>query len=151
MKNGMWKRSLRRGAALVLALVMSLTITSCSASQGSLTARERAWEPEYVSKAGGKVHEAVPYSRRPYEHYDPAAMEQAMADFEQACASEVVHILLFKVEIFYIFDHLLQSRTDGKSVSVGIISVEGVKDDHLVGILLVKIALHHGKLVQVCQ
>lgn len=57
MKNGMWKRSLRRGAALVLALVMSLTITSCSASQGSLTARERAWEPEYVSKAGGKVHE----------------------------------------------------------------------------------------------
>ena len=59
MKNGMWKRSLRRGAALVLALVMSLTITSCSASQGSLTARERAREPEYVSKAGGKVHEAV--------------------------------------------------------------------------------------------
>ena len=55
MKNGMWKRSLRRGAALVLALVMSLTITSCSASQGSLTARERAREPEYVSKAGGKV------------------------------------------------------------------------------------------------
>ena len=88
MKNGMWKRSLRRGAALVLALVMSLTITSCSASQGSLTARERAREPEYVSKAGGKVHEAVPYSRRPYEHYDPAAMEQAMADFEQACASQ---------------------------------------------------------------
>ena len=70
MKNGMWKRSLRRGAALVLALVMSLTITSCSASQGSLTARERAREPEYVSKAGGKVHEAIPYSRRPYEHYD---------------------------------------------------------------------------------
>ena len=68
MKNGMWKRSLRRGAALVLALVMSLTITSCSASQGSLTARERAREPEYVSKAGGKVHEAVPYSRRPYEN-----------------------------------------------------------------------------------
>ena len=88
MKNGMWKRSLRRGAALVLALVMSLTLTSCSASQGSLTARERAREPEYVSKAGGKVHEAVPYSRRPYEHYDPAAMEQAMADFEQACASQ---------------------------------------------------------------
>ena len=88
MKNEMWKRSLRRGAALVLALVMSLTITSCSASQGSLTARERAREPEYVSKAGGKVHEAVPYSRRPYEHYDPAAMEQAMADFEQACASQ---------------------------------------------------------------
>ena len=81
MKNEMWKRSLRRGAALVLALVMSLTITSCSVSQGSLTARERAREPEYVSKAGGKVHEAVPYSRRPYEHYDPAAMEQAMADY----------------------------------------------------------------------
>ena len=60
MKNEMWKRSLRRGAALVLALVMSLTITSCSASQGSLTARERAREPEYVSKAGGKVHEAIP-------------------------------------------------------------------------------------------
>ena len=55
MKNEMWKRSLRRGAALVLALVMSLTITSCSASQGSLTARERAREPEYVSKAGGKA------------------------------------------------------------------------------------------------
>ena len=34
------------------------------------------------------AHEAVPYSRRPYEHYDPAVMEQAMADFEQACAVE---------------------------------------------------------------
>ena len=34
------------------------------------------------------THEAVPYSRRPYEHYDPAVMEQAMADFEQACAVE---------------------------------------------------------------
>lgn len=44
-------------------------------SRGNLTARERAREPEYVSKAGGKVHEAVPYSR-PYEHYDTAAMEQ---------------------------------------------------------------------------
>lgn len=34
MKNGMWKRSLRRGAALVLALVMSLTITSLQRVSG---------------------------------------------------------------------------------------------------------------------
>ena len=47
---------------------------------GSLTARGKAGTG-ICQQSGRKVHEAVPRSRRPYEHYDPAAMEQAMADF----------------------------------------------------------------------
>lgn len=81
MNKGMWKRNLRRGAALALTLVMSLSIAARGAAQERLAAQA-------AGNAGVMTHEAVPYSRRPYEHYDPAVMEQAMADFEQACAVE---------------------------------------------------------------
>lgn len=84
MNRGMWKRNLRRGAALALTLVMSLSIAACGAAQERLAAQAAG----NAGGAGVKVHEAVPYSQRPYEHYDPAVMEQAMADFEQACAVE---------------------------------------------------------------
>ncbi|MCA5010901.1 oligoendopeptidase, partial [Clostridioides difficile] len=80
----MWKRNLRRGAALALTLVMSLSIAACGAAQERLAAQAAG----NAGVAGVMAHEAVPYSRRPYEHYDPAVMEQAMADFEQACAVE---------------------------------------------------------------
>ena len=33
MNKGMWKRNLRRGAALALTLVMSLSIAACGAAQ----------------------------------------------------------------------------------------------------------------------
>lgn len=84
MNRGMWKRNLRRGAALALTLVMSLSIAACGAAQERLAAQAAG----NAGGAGVKVHEAVPCSQRPYEHYDPAVMEQAMADFEQACAVE---------------------------------------------------------------
>ena len=84
MNKGMWKRNLRRGAALALTLVMSLSIAACGAAQERLAAQAAG----NAGVAGVMAHEAVPYSRRPYEHYDPAVMEQAMADFEQACAVE---------------------------------------------------------------
>lgn len=88
MKKGIWKRNLRRGTALALTLMMSLSIAACGAPQERLAVRGAARETGNEPKAGGKAHEAVPYSQRPYEHYDPAAMEQAMADFEQACSVE---------------------------------------------------------------
>lgn len=88
MKKGIWKRNLRRGTALALTLMMSLSIAACGAPQERLAVRGAARETGNEPKAGGKAYEAVPYSQRPYEHYDPAAMEQAMADFEQACSVE---------------------------------------------------------------
>jgi len=88
VKKGIWKRNLRRGTALALTLMMSLSIAACGAPQERLAVRGAARETGNEPKAGGKAHEAVPYSQRPYEHYDPAAMEQAMADFEQACSVE---------------------------------------------------------------
>ena len=56
--------------------------------------------------AGVMAHEAVPYSRRPYEHYDPAVMEQAMADFEQACAVEGRD-----EEVLRLYDAIVMSMT----------------------------------------
>ena len=39
MNKGMWKRNLRRGAALALTLVMSLSIAACGAAQERLAAQ----------------------------------------------------------------------------------------------------------------
>ena len=55
------------------------------------------------------------------------------------------------MEVFHVVDHLLQTGGDGKTVSVGIGAEERVEDHGLVGILSMKIALHHGKLIQIRQ
>lgn len=88
MKKGIWRRNLRRGTALALTFLMSLSVAACGAAQERLAVQGTVREPGNAAKDVGKTHEAVPYSQRPYERYDPAAMEQAMADFEQACAVE---------------------------------------------------------------
>ena len=59
MNKGMWKRNLRRGAALALTLVMSLSIAARGAAQERLAAQA-------AGNAGVMTHEAVPYSRRPW-------------------------------------------------------------------------------------
>ena len=55
------------------------------------------------------------------------------------------------MEILNIFDDLLQPCADCEAVSIRIASVEGIENDSLIGVLLVKLALHHSELVQVCQ
>ena len=92
MSKEKWKRNIRRWPALALTLVMTLSIAACGAARGSLAGQaagrcsDNLYGPAASFGDSGKVHEGVPYSERPYEHYDPAVMEQAMADFEQACA-----------------------------------------------------------------
>src|SRR5699024_11053903 len=65
--------------------------------------------------------------------------------------TQIVDILLVKMEVFHVVDHLLQTGGDGKTVSVGIGAEERVEDHGLVGIFSMKIALHHGKLIQIRQ
>lgn len=86
MNRGMWKRDIRRGTAIVLSLVMCLSTAACGAVRGNLEGQSRQALAGAASGNGAPVHSSIPYSQRPYEHYDPAFMEQALADFERACA-----------------------------------------------------------------
>lgn len=89
MSKEKWKRNIRRWPALALTLVMTLSIASCGAARGSLAGQaagrrsDNLYGPAASFGDSGKVHESVPYSERPYEHYDPAVMEQAMADLNR--------------------------------------------------------------------
>ena len=70
---------------------------------------------------------------------------------EHAGGAQIVHIRLGKMQVVQIFDHLLQAGADGVAVAVGIVAVEGVEDHRLIGILLLKIPLHHGELIKIGQ
>ena len=66
-------------------------------------------------------------------------------------AAQISDIAFIKMQVSDIFDHLLKACTDGKPVAMGIGTVEHVKDNGLVGVLFLKIALHHSQLIQVCK
>ena len=70
---------------------------------------------------------------------------------KNAQRSQIVQVLLFKVKLPDVLDHLLQSGADGISASAGITSVEGVKNHGLIPVLVAKIPLHHGELVEICH
>ena len=66
-------------------------------------------------------------------------------------ASQVLNVAAVKTQVPDVFNHLLQPGADGKAIAVGIGAVEHVKDYGLVGVLFLKISLHHGQFIQVCQ
>ncbi len=62
---------------------------------------------------------------------------------EQSSGTEICHILLIKMQIFNILNHLLQPSTNGISIVVRIVSVEGIENNGFVCLFLFKIPLHH--------
>lgn len=99
MSGIMGNRNIRRGAASVLALALTLAVTACGTFRVPRGEGESAWQKTGAAESGaaetraaetGAANEPVQgkaaYSQRHYEHFDPSAMERAMADFEKACA-----------------------------------------------------------------
>ena len=69
---------------------------------------------------------------------------------EQSKTSQVINILIRKIQIFNIVNDLIQSCHDGISAFVWVITEENIEYNGLI-FLCFKISLHHCKLVQVCQ
>ena len=51
------------------------------------------------------------------------------------------------MQIFQVFDHLLQTGADGITVIAWVAAVKCIENDGFVGILFLKVALHHGQFV----
>ena len=64
--------------------------------------------------------------------------------------SQIVNIFIGKMKVLNIFNDLLQTSHDGIAALVRILTEKYIKDGSLI-FLCLKIALHHGKLIQVCQ
>ena len=62
-----------------------------------------------------------------------------------------MEILLGEAEVFDIVDDLLQPGGDGKAVAVWIVAVKGVEDHSFIGVLGIKITLHHGQFIEIRQ
>lgn len=91
-----------RGAALTAAAVLALSVPCYGAADvqaaNNLRIASSAQDAASVQPGrpvksafqgrGRMLREAVDYPQRPYEHYSAGVMEQAMADFEKACAGE---------------------------------------------------------------
>ena len=71
--------------------------------------------------------------------------------FKQSCAAKVVDIILFKMQIFNIFDDLLQTGTDRVAAPYRVAAVKCIENDGFIGILFLKISLHHSQLIEICQ
>ena len=60
-------------------------------------------------------------------------------------------VLGIDMEVFDVFDDLLQAGGDGKAVAVRIVAVKSVEDHSFIGILGIKITLHHGQFIEIRQ
>ena len=55
------------------------------------------------------------------------------------------------MESFDIFNGLFQTGTNGKTISMGIGTVEHIEDDSFICVFFLKIALHHRQFIQVSE
>ena len=68
---------------------------------------------------------------------------------KQLQAPEILDVLRFKMDIFDIFDDLLQSGKNRKASLIRVFPVEHIKRDLLLGVFLQEITVCHGQLVEV--
>ena len=54
------------------------------------------------------------------------------------------------MQILDVVDDLRLTCADGITAVAGIVAVEGVKDDNIL-IMIFKISLHHGQLIEICE
>ena len=67
----------------------------------------------------------------------------------QSC--KVSNVLVGEMQVFDVFDHLLQSRTDRIAAVLRVGPVKHVENDGLVHARILKVSLHHCQFVQICQ
>ena len=66
-------------------------------------------------------------------------------------AAQIFDLVVGKMQVLNVLDHLFQPGADSEAVAVGIGAVKHIKDHRLVGVFFFKIPLHHGQLIQVGQ
>ena len=69
---------------------------------------------------------------------------------EELQASQIFDVAGLKGQVLDIVDDLVEAGRDGEAAAGGIFPVKDVEDDGFIGLVL-KVALHHGQLVEVCQ
>ena len=69
---------------------------------------------------------------------------------EHLKAPQILDILHIKMKVLYIVDYLIQTAADGIPAAGGILPVECVKNHNVICVIL-KIPLHHGKLIKIGQ
>ena len=65
--------------------------------------------------------------------------------------AQVLDVLLAEVQFFDILDQLLNTAHDRVAAAKRVVAEESVEDDGVVLFLILKIALHHCKLIKVCE
>lgn len=65
---------------------------------------------------------------------------------EKACASQVINIFRFKMQILDIINGLIQTAGDGIGAAAWILAVKNVKYNTFLGMAL-EVALHHGQFI----
>ena len=69
---------------------------------------------------------------------------------EELQASQILNVAGLEGQVLDIVDDLVEAGRDGEAAAGGIFPVKDVEDDGFIGLVL-KVALHHGQLVEVCQ
>lgn len=80
------KMTVKRLGALTGAFVLAISVTSYSTPQRWSSGMYFALQGTVLPQGDRRAF--VPYSQRVHEQYDPAVLEQAMAEFETACQTE---------------------------------------------------------------
>ena len=70
---------------------------------------------------------------------------------EHLPAAQILDILVVKVQILNVFNHLLQPRGDGKAAVVGILAVKNIKIGYFIPHAVVEISVAHRELVVIAQ
>ena len=68
---------------------------------------------------------------------------------EDLQAPQVLDVLRGEVQLVQVFHQLLHAAHDGVAAPEGVVAEKRVKDDGLVLILVLEIALHHGQLIEI--
>ena len=64
---------------------------------------------------------------------------------------QIGNIFFCKMKVFNVVDDLLQTCGNGIAAVTGIAAVKCIENNSFVAVLVVKIALHHSKLIKVCE
>ena len=70
---------------------------------------------------------------------------------KDAESAKIIDVLFAEMKFFDILYKLFDSAHDRIAAAEGIISEECVEDDSIVLFLILKISLHHGKLIEICE
>ena len=66
-------------------------------------------------------------------------------------AAQILYILVVKVQVLDIFDHLLKSGSDGKAAVIGILTVKNIEIGDLIAHAVVEISVAHSELIVIAQ